>query len=281
MANPEPLSASDIEWLKSYSAKVEATYSQRFEAESSRFKDGARLIERFTQAVAQVLATDRTAFRAVDEAHNELCIAYELLRSSNLRFSYVCYEPRLHHCTKSIDFRADVDEEKTVFVDVKTLKPQDIDRWNQYEKAVQEGWFPKNVEVLLSKDWLGGNLWHNRFASRSRMLEYALELEQKIRECKLASEKTRFVLALCGDRFHWRKDQLEDFVQFYFTGQHRPDDALGKAESRYLIEKGITLARSIWLFACMNRQPGRIDVDRLNWNVQPPRPSITDLPVFE
>jgi hypothetical protein len=271
MANPEPLSASDIEWLKSYAAEVEATYSQRFKAESSRFKDGPCLIERFTQAVAQVLATDRTAFRAVDEAHNELCIAYALLRSSTLRFSSVCYEPRLNHCTKSIDFRADVDEEKIVFVDVKTIKPQDKDRWDQYEKAVQEGWFPENVEVLLSKDWLGGDLWHYRFASRSRMFEYTLELEQKISECKLASENTRFVLALCGDGFHWREDWLEDFVEFYFTGRHRPDDALGKAEARYLTEKGITLSRSISLFACMNRQQGRVDVNRLNWNVQPPR----------
>jgi len=271
MVDPEPLSESDIKWLKSYSAEVEATYSKRFKAESSRFQDGERLIERFTQAVAQVLATDRTAFRAVDEAHNELCIAYALLQGSKPRFSSVCYEPRLDHCPKSIDFRAEVDEEKTVFIDVKTIKPQDKDRWDQYEKALKEGWFPKNVKVLLSKDWLGGDLWHYQFASRSRMLEYTLELEQKISECKLASEKTRFVLALCGDGFHWHEDQLEDFVQFYFTGQHRPDDALGNAEARSLTEKGITLSRSIWLFACMNRQQGHVDVHRLNWNVQPPR----------
>ena len=116
---------------------------------------------------------------------------------------------------------------------------------------MKEGWFPENVNVLLSKDWLGGKLWHYKFASRGRMLEYTLELEQKIIECRLASENTRFVLALCGEGFYWHKDQLEDFVEFYFTGRHRPDDALSNAETRSLTKKGITLSRSISLFACM------------------------------
>lgn len=270
MVDPEPLSESDIKWLKSYSAEVAATYSQRFGDEGSRFRDGQRLVERFKQAVAQVLKTNRTAFRAVNEAHNELCIAYALLQLSNPRFSSVCYEPQLDHCTKSIDFRADASEGVTVFIDVKTIKPKDIDRWEQYEKAQKEKWFPENVNVILSKEWLGGDLWHYKVASRSKMLDYTLELEEKISECRLSSEKTRFVLALCGDGFHWREDWLEDFVEFYFTGRHRSDDALGKMEARSLTEKGKILSRSISLFACMHRKPVYIDYDSLNWCIQPP-----------
>src|SRR2546428_720278 len=115
MADPEPVLKSDMEWLKSYSAEVEETYSQRFRDESRRFQDGQRLVKRFTQALAQVLRTNWTSFRAVDEAHNELCIAYALLQNSNSQFSSVCYEPPLPHCTKSIDFMAVVGEEVTVF----------------------------------------------------------------------------------------------------------------------------------------------------------------------
>ena len=44
------------------------------------------------------------------------------------------------------------------------------------------------------------------------MLEYSLELEQKIAGAGLATGDTICVLALCGDGFHWHRDQLEDFV---------------------------------------------------------------------
>jgi hypothetical protein len=125
---------------------VKATYLQRFRAEGCRFQGGERLLQRFTQAVTQALKGDRTYFRAVDEAHNELCIAYNLLQGTDPRFSFVAYEPRLAHCAKSIDFRADDGKGTTVFIDAaKTIKPEDIDRWEQYEKAQKEKWFPENV----------------------------------------------------------------------------------------------------------------------------------------
>ena len=120
---------------------------------------------------------------------------------------------------------------------------------------------------LLWKPWLGVPKAYRIFVAMPALPQLK---RAPISECKLASEKTRFVLALCGDGFHWHEDQLEDFVEFYFTGRHRPDDAFGNAEARHITEKCITLSRSISLFACMNRQQGCVDVNRLNWNVQPP-----------
>ena len=85
---------------------------------------------------------------------------------------------------------------------MKTIRPKPNDRWEQFEKAVREGWFPDNVRVILSKQWLGGELWHNMFAARACMLEYALELEAKIRDGGLASEKkAAFILAFGGAGF--------------------------------------------------------------------------------
>ena len=66
---------------------------------------------------------------------------------------------------------------------------------------MKEGWIADNVQVAISQQWLGGEIWHAWFAARARMLEYTLELESKIAEGKLAGENTLFVLALCGDGF--------------------------------------------------------------------------------
>jgi hypothetical protein len=217
------------------------------------------------------LKVGRGKFSAVDEAHNELCIAAAILRNPNPEFSVLEYEPLLDRCSKSIDFRAKTTDDLTLFVDVKTIKPMSKDRWEQYEKALEEGWLPNNVKLLLSREWLGGELWHNTFAARSRFLDYALELEQKIADCKLQAEKTFFVLFFCGEGFYWYEDELQDFVSFYFSGTHRSDDPFSKAETRYMEEKRLSIGRTISRFACMRRPQGEIHRKRLNWNVQPPQ----------
>jgi hypothetical protein len=240
---------------------------QRFSAERSRFKDGQRLVKKFTRAITKALEGKQDDFRAVDEAHNELCVAYHLLQSTDPRYVSVAYEPPLVHCAESIDFMADEGTGATVFIDVKTIRPKDSDRWDQYERAQQEKWFPDTADVLLQREWLGDELWHNLFASRSRMLEHTLALERKIRESRLASqEKTRIVLMLCGYGFKWHEDELEDFVCFYFTGRHHPIDPLGKAEARHITTKNITLSRSISLFACMKRSPWLIDYEDIYYH---------------
>jgi hypothetical protein len=182
-------------------------------------------------------------FRAVDEAHNELCIASALLDNANPQFTCLKYEPILPDCAKSIDFCATTDAGLIVYVDVKAIKPQAKDRWEQFERALAEGWFPPNVSVLLSKDGLGGELWHNMFAARSRMLEYSLELEQEIAEGHLAGNNSLFVVALCGEGFCWHEDELEDFISYYYSGTHRADDPFANAETRY-VQSQVGLARS-------------------------------------
>jgi len=154
---------------------------------------------------------------------------------------------------------------------VKTIKPQAANRWDQFEKATKEGWIADNVHVVIAEEWLGGEIWHGWFAARSRMLEYTLELEQKIAEGNLAAEDTLFVLALCSDGFHWQQDGLEDFASFYYSGVHRGDDAFSNAEMKYISDKKITLNRTISQFAYMKRPQSQIRPARLNWNVRPPR----------
>lgn len=103
------------------------------------------------------------------------------------------------------------------------------------------------------------------------MLEYALELEQKISDAGLANSQASFVLVLCGEGFVWHQSQLEDFVTFYFRGAHRADDPFALAEQKYMAEQGLSLTRTITRFGCMKRRQGEIRPSRLNWNVEPPR----------
>jgi hypothetical protein len=156
-------------------------------------------------------------------------------------------------------------------VDVKTIQPQAADRWDQFEKAMKEGWIADNVHVVIAEEWLGGEIWHAWFAARARMLEYTLELEQKIADSNLAGGNTLFVLALCSNGFRWQQDGLKDFVSFYYSGVHRADDAFSKVELRYMSDRKITLNRTISQFAYMKRPQSQIRQTRLNWNVRPPR----------
>ncbi len=265
------LSADDITWVKAHAAEVTQAFEREFDAARDRFKEGQLLHDRFNAAIDSVLKNGRGHFSAVDEAHNEICIASALLANTRLRFVRLECEPPLPGCAKTIDFRATADNGQIVYVDVKTIKPQAADRWDQFEKAMNEGWIADNVHVVIAEEWLGGEIWHAWFAARARMLEYTLELEQKIADGHLAGGNTLFVLALCSDGFRWQQDGLEDFVSFYCSGVHRADDAFSKVELRYISDKKITLNRTISQFAYMKRPQSQIRPARLNWNVRPPR----------
>lgn len=268
------LDDSDIAWVKAHAAEVTQPFGAEFDAAKDRFKEGQLLLDRFNAAIESVLKKGKGHFNAVDEAHNEICIASALLANTRLRFIRLEYEPPLPGCDKTIDFCVTADTGQIAYVDVKTIKPQATDRWDQFEKAVKEGWIADNVHVVIAEEWLGGEIWHAWFAARARMLEYALELEQKIADGNLAEDNKLFVLALCGDGFRWQQDGLEDFVSLYYSGVHRADDAFSKAELRYISDKKITLNRTISQFAYMKRKQSQIRPARLNWNVRPPRDSV-------
>ncbi len=261
----------EAKWINSYADEVSRVFGDEFDTAGARLKDSKKLLLRFTNAINSMLSKGRSFISAVDESHNELCVASQLLANSNPRFTLIEYEPVLTGCGKSIDFRGSTDHGMTWFIDVKTIKPKPKDRWDQFEKAIEQGWFPENVRVILSEDWLGGEIWHNMFAARARMLEYALSLEEKIRGCQLGGNNTFFILVLCGEGFHWHQDGLEDFVSFYRSGIHRADDPFSKGEAKYIADSKITLDRTISHFGCVNRPQFAIRHRRLSWNVQPPR----------
>jgi len=262
-----PLTDADIRWLEQYRSEVVTRFKSFFDASRSRFDGGERLISRFDEALGSVRRG--VSFRSVDAAQNELCISRALLLNTNPEFAAVLYEPPLTGSTKSIDFQAKRCGTETMWVDVKTIQPIPTDRWDQFEKAHLEQWFPERVRVVLNKDWLGGEIWHQMFAARARMLEYSLEFEQKIRDARLKEQPgTSFTLAFCGAGVDLCEDQLEDFVQFYETGKHRADDPFAKLEEKYMQDHQLSLEQTISRFAYLKRRQGELFQSDLNWNVR-------------
>jgi hypothetical protein len=103
-SNSVALSADDIAWVKAYAAEVTHTFRREFATASDRFKEGRTLLDRFNTAIESLLKNGRGHFRAVDEAHNELCVASGLLANTRLKFIRLEYEPPLPGCAKTIDF---------------------------------------------------------------------------------------------------------------------------------------------------------------------------------
>jgi hypothetical protein len=134
---------------------------------------------------------------------------------------------------------------------------------------MQEGWIPQNIQYTLEQDGLGGEIWHQAFASRARFLEYSLELEAKIESAAYGAHARRRILMLCGASFDWRLDELEDFVAYYRSGVHSAGDPFALAEARYVQENNLILQRSITSFGCLDRSEGNEQARKILWDVRP------------
>jgi hypothetical protein len=91
----------------------------------------------------------------------------------------ITYEPDLLPDGRKIDFVADRGRDNA-YIEVKTVHPDIADTeaaWKNYEK--RKKLHPKNANFIVKKDWMGGRLYGNTFASRSRFLEYTLDFEMR------------------------------------------------------------------------------------------------------
>jgi hypothetical protein len=73
------LDKDDISWVKAHAAAVVEAFEGEFNAARDRFNQGQLLLDRFNEAIETVLKNGKGHFSAVDEAHNEICIASALL----------------------------------------------------------------------------------------------------------------------------------------------------------------------------------------------------------
>ena len=162
---PTEFTDDDAVWITAHVAKVVAALRPALAGHAGRFPDHARLMARLQSAAEMVIAQGRKSLSPIDEAHNELCVALGILES-DLGVTSLRYEPPLSGTKKSIDFVATYADAPPFYVDVKTIAPKRVDRWEQFETAEREGHFPECVSYTLDEQWLGGELFHNAFAAR-------------------------------------------------------------------------------------------------------------------
>jgi len=252
----QKMSDEDQTWLRNYVAKVEQEFCSRLGADRDRFPSYNKLLRKFREAASRLLERGWPSLSAFDEMHNELCVADGILaKGSDSYCIRLEYEPPLLSCKQSIDFRATMTDERSTHYDVKTIHPVTKDDWQKFETARDKNHFPDHVNVHLEKEGLGGELWHNMFTARSKMLEYALELEAKIKNCGITREEAVCILVLCSNRFDWHLDQLEDFVAFYRSGKHSWDDEFARMEKYDMESKNIRLSGTIDEFVYVERLP--------------------------
>lgn len=258
------------DWLTDYCAAVARHFSGVFVSSSTAFPEADVLLNRFGDARDAVISDGWKRWPTLDEAHNELCIAAAILEAPNYQIDELSYEPLPAVGAKTVDFLAKGNDGRLWLVDVKTIAPKLIDRWNQFETAHANEWLPDSANLVLAREWLGGELWHGKVASRSRMLEYTLELEGKLTGYPEFGPDTA-ILMFCTNGFHWHEDELEDFVALYADGQHRADDVLATMERHFIETQGLDLPRRVKRFGYCQRESQSITPSRVNWWVRPPR----------
>ncbi|OGW73676.1 MAG: hypothetical protein A3J72_02455 [Nitrospirae bacterium RIFCSPHIGHO2_02_FULL_40_19] len=261
----------DPDWVINYLRKTISIFQERFGNNSRRFPDGEACISNYIKNLKEYYRKGQpepVIRRTLEEIHNELCVADALLQCNNPFFTTIRYEPSLPRCNKTIDYVCVLPNSSLYYVDVKTIMPESIDGWKKFLN--NKKYIPTNIEVILEQDLMGGEIWHRWYASRGRMLEYTIELENKISECGLCHESSVFVLVFCGNGSDWHVSRLEDFVAFYKTASHRYDDAFSEMEKHYLKEQNIQLQRSISRFAYFERSFGFLEPKKIIWNIQPP-----------
>jgi hypothetical protein len=100
------------------------------------------------------------------------------------------------------------------------------------------------------------------------MLEHTLDTEEKIRKCLGKGHSQLILLSLFGNGY-WHWSHLQDFVHFYYRGNHSPGDVFSEMERHHICEENILFDRSIDHFAYWERS---------DLHVRPTRSVIPVLP---
>lgn len=266
---PRPFTEESAAWVRRHCAEIERGFSPFFEARAAVFPRWWSLLERLRAAEEAVLDRGWPRWRQVDEAHNEMCAARAILANPRSLVRRLDYELPLDDTPKTIDFLVAVEGRIACYVDVKTIAPTSLDRWDHFEQARRAGRFGDPSMLVLEREWLGGEIYHAWFAARTRMLEYTLE--DKASLGRLVGRNVGAVLLLCSNGFDWHEDALEDFVAFYTRGRHRFDDPFAAMERYHIAAKGLDLPRRLRNFAYLERPSGSLDARKVSWNVTPPK----------
>lgn len=259
----------DRELVQKFLREVDSQIVPSISSGAARLQGHQKLLSKYQSACTAWNNRKVQHVKDIASTVNELCIARLILNDKKV--TAASYEPQLEGTGQSIDFLVfPAGSEARIFYDVKTVQPEERDAWDRYKRAQSMSRFALHTELCLEQKAMGGEIAHELFASREKFLEYTIELEAKIRSFPKKA-LTYFRLIFCGNGHQWRRDQLEDFADFYFSGHCRADDALGPMQTHYMVEKGITLDRSIHGFCYFARKSPDTIVDAFQCTIRGPR----------
>jgi hypothetical protein len=200
---------------------------------------------------------------------NELAVAKVLLDDETTT-GPITYEPDFLPDGRKIDFVIDRGVDN-LYVEVKTVRPRTADTDEAWQKFIaRRKHHPDNVHFIVEKEWMGGAIYGNVFASRAHFLDYSRDFETRLAAAK-AIKPGPGVLVFCGTGFAWRKSNLEDFADFYLTGIHRGDDAFALMEQHAIKEKKIKLLGNIDHFAYLRRHAEKPQREEFHFPIRGPR----------
>ena len=248
---------------------VAAVHAEYHDPITKRIDRGNVLWAQFEEAVAACRSDPNGDDRRISERVNELALAKVLLDDKTITGS-IAYEPDLIPDGRKIDFVIDRGDDN-LYVEVKTVRPRTADTdeaWHKYLEREQH--HPDNVKFIVEKDWMGGAIYGNTFASRAHFLEYTMEFETRLAAAR-AIKQGPGVLVFCGTGFAWHRSNLEDFADFYFTGVHRGDDPFGPMEQHHIEKKRLELLRNIDHFGWLRRHIEKPQLEEFHPRVRGPR----------
>ena len=256
------------EYYKILIEDVRATYRDIVTGPKSRITRGAVLWDLFEQAAAACESGSKAADRQLGERINELVVAKLLADDPKLTGS-ITYEPDLLPDGRKIDFVADRGDDN-LYVEVKTVHPDVADTeaaWDKYVERRKR--HPENADFVAHKDWMGGRLYGNTFASRSRFLEYSRDFETRLGDAKKIKPGPG-ILIFCGNGVCWHRSNLEDFADFYHASKHRQDDPFALMEQHHIETEKRELLRNIDHFGCVRRPMEQAAATEFVWPVRGP-----------
>jgi ribosomal protein L30 len=252
--------------LDKFVEEVRAIYH---ELVTARIRRGNFLWQQFEAAVGACRADPKRDDRQITERVNELAVAKLLAEDPHLK-GPIEYEPDFLSDGRKIDFVCDRGNDN-LYVEVKTVRPRTPDTeeaWHKYLQRKQR--HPPTAQFVTQKDWMGGAVYGNTFASRSRFLAYTQDFEARLAAAKCIRQGPG-ILIFCGNEFAWHRSNLEDFADFYHTGRHRPDDPFALMEQHHLKENGVQLERNVDHFGFLKRHIEIPTMAEFYWPVRGPQ----------
>ena len=253
--------ASKEEWVTEFRARLVPRLMS-----DCRFASSGDLVAKFERSVERWRAGSE--IRQLINDANELAAAAALLNVLKPD-DVLRYEPRLSATRKTLDFLIQGQDGSRGWIDMKTVAPvwnNDDDAWKRLVEIAKG--FSSNSQLVINRDFCGAAIGGQKLNARWTFVQRTIEVEAKA-ALLTAQERGPVRLMLCSAG-EWHEDDLEDFSDFYRTGNFRGDDWAQNAVARYMGERSLSFTRVLSGFCYLDRRHDEVEARRLRLDARGP-----------